>query len=464
MPLRLFCSTQPGGRSGFVELDVFSGLNIIVTVSPSFLDDEAAVLGSLPLVTTDDVRDRALKLSGVLVTTDDVRDRALKLSGVLVTTDDVRDRDFPPVGVGDASPLAGARDSGDERPLLSTDEDRERSPSCFDFDGDRDIAERSLNDKFECAGGAPGGGARDALDARSCLMTDGVGRRRRRRKKTSAASKAKPPTPAPTPVMGNAAPAAADAPTPPPRSSFVLLLLVPVAVIKGDCVGTNAAVVEGDGDAALRLPPLAVGLAERGATVPVARRTVAVGDCVKVEAAIGVVPVPATDFVTVLVGEGDGVGTTRRVAVGDVDGNAAEFTVGVADPLGGSAAVDVSVAVGLGLAGSVGAPVGECDGDAPRDSDGVGVLVPVGVGVDDVELVPVGLAVSVFVLDAEIGEVEADAVMDADAPDEREGVGDALAVDDALTVDDPLSEPVRVPLRVTVAVPESLLVGDTVGD
>ena len=158
-------------------------------VSPSFLDAKAAVLGSLPLVTTDDVRDRALKLSGVLFTTDDVRDRTLKLSGVLVTTDDVRDRDFPPVGVsvrlddcrdvvGGASSGAGARDPGVERPLLSTDEDRERSPSRFDFDGDRDSAERSVNDKFECAGGAPGGGARDALDADALGLPPATRRRR----------------------------------------------------------------------------------------------------------------------------------------------------------------------------------------------------------------------------------------------------------------------------------------------
>ena len=75
----------------------------------------------------------------------------------------------------------------------------------------------------------------------------------------------------------------------------------------------------------------------------------------------------------------------------------------------------------------------------------------------------VELAVRVFVLDADIGDVEADAVMDADAPGERGGDEDALVVDDALTVVVEVSEPVDVPLRVSVAVPESLLVGDAVG-
>ena len=106
---------------------------------------------------------------------------------------------------------------------------------------------------------------------------------------------------------------------------------------------------------------------------------------------------------------------------------------------------------------------GVVDGEAPRERVAVGVPVPVEVGDCVAEPVPVGLAVRVFVLDAEIGDVEADAVMDADAPGESGGVGDALVVEDALMVVVEVSEPVGVPLRVAVAVPESLLVGDAVG-
>jgi hypothetical protein len=102
-------------------------------------------------------------------------------------------------------------------------------------------------------------------------------------------------------------------------------------------------------------------------------------------------------------------------------------------------------------------------GDAPRDRDEVGVEVPLLVGVCVDELVPVRLAVSVVVLVINIGDVEADAVMDAEAPGESGGVGDALVVDDALTVVDPLSLPEGVPLHVAVAVAESLPVGVTVG-
>jgi hypothetical protein len=106
---------------------------------------------------------------------------------------------------------------------------------------------------------------------------------------------------------------------------------------------------------------------------------------------------------------------------------------------------------------------GVVDGEAPRERVAVGVRVPVGVGDFVAEFVPVGLAVSVLLLDTDIGDDEADAVMDADAPGDRGGVEDALVVDDTLTVVVAESEAVGVPLRDAVAVAESLLVGDAVG-
>ena len=102
-------------------------------------------------------------------------------------------------------------------------------------------------------------------------------------------------------------------------------------------------------------------------------------------------------------------------------------------------------------------------GDAPRESEAVGVALPVCVGVAVTELVPVGVEVSVAELVDEIGDVELDAVKDADAPGERGGVLDALAVDDALVVDEAVSEPEGVPVRVDVDVPVQLLVCDAVG-
>lgn len=102
-------------------------------------------------------------------------------------------------------------------------------------------------------------------------------------------------------------------------------------------------------------------------------------------------------------------------------------------------------------------------GDAPRDNEDVGVLVPVCVGLRVTEPVGVPVAVSVAVPELEIGDVEVDAVTDADAPVESVGDGVALKVDDALSVVDALSLPEGVPLRVTVAVAESLPVGEAVG-
>lgn len=99
-------------------------------------------------------------------------------------------------------------------------------------------------------------------------------------------------------------------------------------VIKGDCVVVIAAPVD-VGEAALRLPLLAVGLA---ATVRAG--IVAVGDCVTTdEGALDA----ATDFVLVLVTvaeiveDGDGVGTAVGDAVGIVDGDDVEIADGVAN-------------------------------------------------------------------------------------------------------------------------------------
>ena len=148
---------------------------------------------------------------------------------------------------------------------------------------------------------------------------------------------------------------------------------------------------------------------------------------------------------------------TRRVADGvDVDG-------------------DTSTAVTLDAGVLVGVEAGEFDGvrdaevvavtlgDAPREIDEVGVLVPLFVGVAVADAVPVGDAVRVFVLLAEMGDTEFDGVMLPDAPVDSAGVGVALIVDDALVVDEPESDPVGVPVLVDVTVPVTLAVCDAVG-
>ncbi len=136
----------------------------------------------------------------------------------------------------------------------------------------------------------------------------------------------------------------------------------------------------------------------------------------------------------------------------DGDGNRDKDDDGVLEEVKEWDAVTVDDAVTDAV--TVKGGVGVMDGEAPRERVAVGVRVPVGVGDFVAELVPVGLAVSVLLLDTDIGDNEADAVMDADAPGERGGVGDALVVDDALTVVVEVSEPVGVPLHVAVAVPE----------
>ena len=99
-------------------------------------------------------------------------------------------------------------------------------------------------------------------------------------------------------------------------------------VIKGDCVVVIAASVD-VGEAAFRLPLLAVGLA---ATVRAG--IVAVGDCVTTDK--GALDA-ATDFVLVLVTvaeiveDGDGVGTAVGDAVGIVDSDDVEIADGVAN-------------------------------------------------------------------------------------------------------------------------------------
>ena len=141
------------------------------------------------------------------------------------------------------------------------------------------------------------------------------------------------------------------------------------------------------------------------------------------------------------------------------DGNAATVEE---DEIKDAAVPDDDAARTLAALG-VGDTGGVTLGDAPRDSVAVGVALPVCVGVAVTELVPVGVAVSVAELVDEIGDVELDAVKDAEAPGERGGVLDALAVDDALVVDEAVSEPVGVPVRVDVDVPVQLLVCDAVG-
>ena len=82
--------------------------------------------------------------------------------------------------MGGASSGALARNPGDERPLLVTDEDRDRSPPRFDFgdNGERALfAESSWNDIFACAGGAPGGSG--IVDFFVRAETDRLRRRRK---------------------------------------------------------------------------------------------------------------------------------------------------------------------------------------------------------------------------------------------------------------------------------------------
>jgi hypothetical protein len=89
---------------------------------------------------------------------------------------------------------------------------------------------------------------------------------------------------------------------------------------------------------------------------------------------------------------------------------------------------------------AVALPVGEGVGGGDM------VAVPEGVGVGDALPVPLGVSVP-------LSEVEP--VVEADAPDVREGVGDALFVLLPLTVDEGVfgAVPVPVPVGVEVGVP-----------
>jgi hypothetical protein len=174
--------------------------------------------------------------------------------------------------------------------------------------------------------------------------------------------------------------------------------------------------------------------------------------------------------------EGVGVGAPAEgVAAGETEGDAPAESdaVGVGAPLRvaervteGVAPADIEavrVSAPQGEAEGVGEGlplvVGDTEGEAPADSEAVGVCVLEGVGVGEGvpvgELVGVGggLAVGVALPDAELV-----LVAEGDAPTDSAAVGDAVRVEEAERVVE------AVPVPVAVGVGVGVTVGDGLGD